>query len=111
RGCCVSAITAVHGRLPSSTVFCHPLPSCESGDRSLVLRGCSSGAPILSSAPARGCSSAGRAPGSHPGGQGFEPPQLHCTVRRYDATTVRCTWWRASDRVPPRVWERGLALL
>src|SRR5882762_10234930 len=26
----------------------------------------------------RGCSSAGRAPGSHPGGQGFEPPQLHC---------------------------------
>src|SRR6266487_3236559 len=25
----------------------------------------------------RGCSSAGRAPGSHPGGQGFEPPQLH----------------------------------
>ena len=26
---------------------------------------------------AGGCSSVGRAPGSHPGGQGFESPQLH----------------------------------
>src|SRR3989454_8331346 len=31
----------------------------------------------LCSGPSGGCSSAGRAPGSHPGGQGFEPPQLH----------------------------------
>ena len=29
---------------------------------------------------AGGCSSAGRAPGSHPGGQGFEPPQLHVSL-------------------------------
>src|SRR5882762_8375938 len=40
------------------------------------------GVPILSSRSARGCSSAGRAPGSHPGGQGFEPPQLHGKTRR-----------------------------
>src|SRR5881628_356061 len=45
---------------------------------SLRFGGCWPGAAILSSASARGCSSAGRAPGSHPGGQGFEPPQLHC---------------------------------
>src|SRR5947209_13008678 len=44
---------------------------------SLRFGGCWPGAPILSSASRRGCSSAGRAPGSHPGGQGFEPPQLH----------------------------------
>src|SRR2546425_13214219 len=49
------------------------------------------GAPILSSASARGCSSAGRAPGSHPGGQGFEPPQLHLTRCRSHVTRdTRC---------------------
>src|SRR5881409_3100843 len=44
-------------------------------------RGCSPGEAILSSASRRGCSSAGTAPGSHPGGQGFEPPQLHLSIR------------------------------
>src|SRR5213593_1314415 len=39
----------------------------------------------LCSGPSRGCSSAGIAPGSHPGGQGFEPPQLHCLVHHTDA--------------------------
>src|SRR6266705_1344311 len=46
----------------------------------LDLHRCPRRAPALSSASPRGCSSAGRAPGSHPGGQGFEPPQLHYVV-------------------------------
>src|SRR3989475_8931807 len=56
---------------------------------SLRFGGCWPGAPILSSASARGCSSAGRAPGSHPGGQGVEPPQLHCTVARSTSSLAR----------------------
>src|SRR5437763_1557577 len=75
----------------------------------LGLGGWSSGPPTLGSAPAAGWGTGGRVAGSRTGGEGFEPPQLHCTVRRYDATTVACTWWRASARVPPRVCERGPA--
>src|SRR5690349_22087930 len=59
--------------LPTSTTSTDLL----AGERQLDCRGCWSGGPYLRSASRRGCSSAGRAPGSHPGGQGFEPPQLH----------------------------------
>ena len=46
----------------------------------------------------RGCSSAGRAPGSHPGGQGFESPQLHSDRRSAG---------RASNPVAARRPARG----
>src|SRR6185436_19319650 len=63
----------------------------------------------------RGCSSAGRAPGSHPGGQGFEPPQLHeLTPRRHDVTLQGHTTevlvpWRRDDLAWPRPRETRLA--
>ena len=37
--------------------------------------------PVLDSSLAWGCSSAGRAPRSHRGGQGFESPHLHHSLR------------------------------
>ena len=39
----------------------------------------------------RGCSSAGRAPALHAGGQEFDPPHLH-------QAALRCTYFRASLR-------------
>ncbi len=53
----------------------------------------------------RGCSSVGRAPGSHPGGQGFEPPQLHPLPRGVTGNTSdsgseesRFEPWRGNSR-------------
>ncbi len=63
--------------LPSSTSSAALRFAWSVGEPRLCLRGCPSSGPLLSSPSRRGCSSAGRAPGSHPGGQGFEPPQLH----------------------------------
>src|SRR5436190_2099431 len=63
--------------LAAPAAFCRPLAALIVSESRLDCRGCPSGGPDLRSASRRGCSSAGRAPGSHPGGQGFEPPQLH----------------------------------
>src|SRR5712691_7703206 len=49
------------------------IASSRVGLRSVRSPGCPALAAVLSSASPWGCSSAGRAPGSHPGGQGFEP--------------------------------------
>src|SRR3989442_9090949 len=63
------------GTAPQSTT---PLsPRFWAGERGIGLRGLAVGGADSKFRSRRGCSSAGRAPGSHPGGQGFEPPQLH----------------------------------
>src|SRR5881396_1248273 len=55
-------------------------PVLLAGDAALDLQGLLAGGCVSKFSTPRGCSSAGRAPGSHPGGQGFEPPQLHSSV-------------------------------
>src|SRR5205823_14337476 len=70
-----------------------------------VTSGCRRGVGGCSFRALRGCSSAGRAPGSHPGGQGFEPPQLHenrCVVRR--AWLPMVAW--AASAIAGRVAEK-----
>src|SRR5712692_3390676 len=71
-------------------------PHCERGRR-VRFQGLPAGREVSKfSVLARGCSSAGRAPGSHPGGQGFEPPQLH------DSLPLSVNWRHAG------LWSKPL---
>src|SRR6266550_2468468 len=68
---------------PTSTTSTKP-PHAAGRRRVLDLQGLLAGGCVSKFSTPRGCSSAGRAPGSHPGGQGFEPPQLHARCQRSD---------------------------
>jgi hypothetical protein len=58
--------------------------------------------PRLAAPAGRGCSSVGRAPQSHCGGQGFKSPQLHQTNQVFFAFSPRISW-TGKRRVSTRI--------
>src|SRR5437016_14506422 len=80
------SVEVVRGAAVTSTNLhnLHQPPHAAGRRRVLDLQGLLVGGCVSKLSTPRGCSSAGRAPGSHPGGQGFEPPQLHARCQSSD---------------------------